>query len=76
MSQATAANAPPEFNLADRMRKAQREAGIGVQEMADQLGVQRGTVSRWINGVIRPSVPVLTLWAQMCGVSYDWLVNG
>jgi transcriptional regulator with XRE-family HTH domain len=63
----------PEFDLADRMRKALRVAGIGVQEMASYLGVARNTVSTWINGKIAPSTQTIRLWAIRCEVSYEWL---
>jgi transcriptional regulator with XRE-family HTH domain len=63
----------PQFDLADRMRKALRTAGIGVQEMADYLGVARNTVSTWINGKIHPSTQTIRLWAIRCEVSYEWL---
>lgn len=76
MSQATDANAPPEFDLADRLRKTLRESGIGVSEMADYLGVSRNAVSTWINGRIVPTGPALKLWALRCGVSVEWLVSG
>lgn len=58
------------------MRKALREADLGVAEMADYLGVARGSVSNWINGRISPSVQTLRLWAMRCGVPYEWLVSG
>jgi transcriptional regulator with XRE-family HTH domain len=76
MTQAMIAQARPEWDLADRMRKALRESGTGVQEMADYLDVSRTAVSTWINGRIRPGTQTLMLWAQKCGVSYDWLVSG
>lgn len=63
----------PEWDTADRMRKALREADIGVQEIADYLGVSRNTVSTWINGRIAPSTQTLRLWSLRCGVSYAWL---
>ena len=63
----------PRWDTADRMRKALREADIGVQEMADYLGVARNTVSTWINGRIAPSKQTLRLWALRTGVSYEWL---
>jgi transcriptional regulator with XRE-family HTH domain len=63
----------PEFDQADRMRKALREAGIGVQEMADYLEVSRTTVSNWINGRHPPSKPALKLWAIKCDVDHEWL---
>jgi transcriptional regulator with XRE-family HTH domain len=63
----------PQFDLADRMRKALRVADIGVQEMADYLGVARNTVSTWINGKIQPSTQTIRLWAIRCNVPYEWL---
>jgi transcriptional regulator with XRE-family HTH domain len=72
---ATPANVP-EWDIADRMRKALRTADLGVAEMANYLGVSRGSVSNWINGRIDPDRRTLRLWALRCGVSYDWLVTG
>lgn len=66
----------PQWDVADRLRKAMRHAGLGVQDMAGYLGVTRGTVSTWINGRIVPSTQTLRLWALRCGVSYDWLAGG
>lgn len=66
----------PEWDVGDRMRKALREAKISVQDMADYLGVTRGTVSTWINGRIEPSTQTLRLWAAHCGVDYGWLSEG
>lgn len=75
MSEAQTAAAVPEWNLADRMRKALQVSGIGVQEMADYLGVARNTVSTWINGRNRPSPAAVRLWAMRCGVPYEWLAG-
>lgn len=66
----------PEFDLADRMRKALREADIGVQEMAEYLEVSRNAVGTWINGRNRPSPQTVRLWALRCGVPYEWLRHG
>lgn len=66
----------PQFDLADRMRKALRTSDLGVQEMADYLGVARSTVGKWINGHINPSKQSLRLWALRTGVDFDWLVTG
>ena len=65
----------PQWDTADRMRKALRVADIGVSEMADYLGVGRNTVSTWINGRISPSTQTLRLWALRCGVDYAWLTG-
>ena len=66
----------PQWDLADRMRKALRQADTGVSEIADYLGVSRTSVSNWINGRVPPSTQTLRLWAIRCGVSYDWLRDG
>lgn len=73
MSEQPAPPAVPPWDLADRMRKALRHSGTGVQEMADYLGVARNTVSTWINGRIAPSVQTLRLWALKTGVPFEWL---
>lgn len=66
----------PVWDVGDRMRKALRVADVSVQDIADYLGVTRGTVSTWINGRIEPSVQTLRLWALRCGVDYGWLSKG
>jgi transcriptional regulator with XRE-family HTH domain len=69
------APAVPEWDLADRMRKALRVSGNSVHGMADYLGVVPETVSTWINGRNRPSPATLRLWAMRCGVPYEWLLD-
>lgn len=68
--------AVPQWDTADRLRKALRVAGIGVADMADYLGVSRTSVSNWINGRVTPSIQTLRLWALRCGVPYPWLLAG
>jgi transcriptional regulator with XRE-family HTH domain len=65
-----------QWDVADRMRKALRHTDLGVQEIADYLGVSRTTAGNWINGHISPSTQTLRLWALRCGVTYEWLVSG
>ncbi len=66
----------PRWDVADRMRKSLRDAGVGVQEMADYLEVSRNTVGNWINGHIPPSAQTLRLWSLRCGVPLEWLRTG
>lgn len=66
----------PQWDVADRLRKSLRHAGIGPSEMADYLGVSRQSVGNWINGRIEPSLQTLRLWALRCGVDYEWLAGG
>lgn len=65
-----------EWDLADRLRKSLRLSGVGVQEMADHLEVNRNTVGTWINGHHAPSASALRLWSLRCGVPYGWLRDG
>jgi transcriptional regulator with XRE-family HTH domain len=70
------AAAVPEFDTADRLRKALRTSGIGAQEMADYLDVCRNTVSNWINGHCLPKGAYIRLWALHTGVPFDWILRG
>ncbi len=65
-----------EFDLADRIRKAMRVRDIGVQELADQLEVNRNTVGSWINGRIQPTARTVLAIASITGVPYEWLKTG
>ncbi len=67
--------ADPEWDLADRMRKALRVASMSGNEMAGYLDVDRHTVTRWLNGHTRPTTQSLRLWALRTGVPFDWIVN-
>jgi transcriptional regulator with XRE-family HTH domain len=76
MSIEAIASKVPQFDVADRMRKALREGGLSVQEMAEYLEVSRNTVGRWINGKVPPSTSTLRLWALRTGVPFEWLRDG
>lgn len=65
-----------EFDLADRMRKSLRIAGLGIQEMADYLEVSRGAVGSWVNGRNKPQPHAIKLWAMRTGVPVEWLKTG
>ena len=66
----------PAWDQADRLRKALREADLGVQDMADYLGVSRNTIGRYLSGAAPAKIQTLRLWAMRCGVSYEWLRTG
>jgi transcriptional regulator with XRE-family HTH domain len=58
------------------MKIAMADAGISVQQMADYLGVERSTITRYTNdrGLVRRSV--LVAWALATGVSLQWIETG
>jgi transcriptional regulator with XRE-family HTH domain len=66
----------PQFDMADRLRKALRTADVGVQEMAEYLGVSRNTIGAWIGGRVVPGLAFIRLWAMRTGVSLKWLQTG
>ncbi len=76
MSIESSAGHVPQWDMADRMRKSLREAGVNVQDMADYLDVNRNTISNWINGHNSPPTAAMRLWAMRCGVPYEWLKDG
>ena len=75
MSELQPAGDVPDWDIADRMRKALRTADIGVGEMADYLGVSRTSVSNWINGRIEPSFQTVRLWSIRTGVDLEWVLG-
>lgn len=65
-----------EFDLADRLRKSLRVSGIGVAEIAEDIGVSRNTVGNWLNGRVVPSHEQLVVWAAYTGAPLLWLERG
>lgn len=56
---------------------ALRHADVSVQEMADELGLNRGSLSRWLNDKgTPPRGGFIKLWALRTGVPYQWLLTG
>ena len=65
-----------EFDMADRMLRAQRYSGIEVQDLAARLEVNRNTVSNWINGHSVPREGDLKRFALATGFPAEWLRYG
>lgn len=71
-----ATNDVPEITLGWRLRIAMEHAGIKAEQMAVELGVHRGTLTRWTHGVgAEPRAIYLKQWAELCNVPYAWLVG-
>lgn len=65
----------PTFHIGDRLQKARATAGLSQGELAEALGVDRRTVSRWENGQSVKRSTVL-LYAMRTGVDADWIETG
>ena len=64
------------WNLGDRLRKALSVANLSVQDMADELELNRNTVSNYLGGRSTPTAATLKVWALRCGVPLEWLRDG
>lgn len=66
----------PEWTLGWRLRRSLEHAGISVEEMGEDMGVSRSTMSRWLNDRgAPPKQPYLRLWALRTGVPFAWLAD-
>lgn len=59
----------------DNLRDLRIEKGLGQVELAKTLGVSKGIISLWENGLREPSMSSLIAIAVFFGVSIDELVG-
>lgn len=59
--------------LAVRIKAARDRLGVTQAELAEKLGVNTFTVSRWERGETSPSFEQMCRLSQVCGVSLHWL---
>lgn len=65
-----------EMDMADRIRKALRVAEVSVNEIAEVVGMNRNTISAWINGRAKPNDSQLKKIALRTGAPVEWLKTG
>jgi transcriptional regulator with XRE-family HTH domain len=61
--------------VGSRLRTARRSAGLTQKQLANELGVESITVSRWERGVTTPSLPRLRRIAELTGTTMSDLVR-
>ena len=54
--------------LSAALRATYEAAGVSQEQIADALGVDQPTVSRWARGMRRPPIDVLPVIEQLCNV--------
>lgn len=59
----------------DNLKYLRQERGIGQVKLAKDLGVGKGTISLWENGLREPSMSSLITIASYFGVTIDYLVG-
>lgn len=59
----------------ERLKELRQEKKIGQVELAASIGVSRGVISLWENGLREPTMGSLIALAEYFGVSLDFLVG-
>ena len=67
----------PAVTLGWRLQMALRHADVSVQQMADELGMARSSLSRWLNDRgTPPRAAFVKMWALRTGEPYHWIATG
>ena len=64
-----------ENKFKDNLKELRIEKGIGQVKLAQELGVSKGVISLWENGLREPTMTSLILIADYFGVTIDFLVG-
>lgn len=64
-----------ENKFKDILKYLRLERGIGQVELAKDLGVSKGTISLWENGLREPSMSSLIIISRYFDVTIDYLVG-
>ena len=59
----------------ENFKMLRTELGLGQVELATKLGVSKGIISLWENGLREPNMSSLILIAKFFNVSIDFLVG-
>lgn len=62
-------------NFAENLKRLRLARGIGQIELAKLIGVSKGIISLWENGLREPTMTSLIALARFFGVSIDELVG-
>ena len=64
-----------ENKFKDILKDLRVEAGVGQVELAKELGVSKGIISLWENGLREPNMSSLIIMSKYFKVSIDYLVG-
>ena len=62
--------------LADKIIDLRKKNGWSQEELAEQLGVSRQSVSKWESGMSVPDLNKIIAMSELFGVSTDYLLTG
>lgn len=63
------------MQLSDKIISLRKKEGLSQEQLAEQLGVSRQTVSRWELGTAMPDAGNLKALSRLFGVTSDYLLN-
>lgn len=66
----------PPIEIRHRLRIAREFAGLDQEQLADLVGVSRGTIGNAETGRAHPRKILVNAWALACGVPSSWLQTG
>ncbi len=61
--------------LGTRIRELRRERGISQPQLAAAIGVSKGVISFWENGINEPKASYIVALCKFFGVSSDYLLG-
>lgn len=64
-----------ENKFKDNLKELRLEKGLGQVELAKEIGVSKGVISLWENGLREPNMYSLILLAKFFKISIDELVG-
>lgn len=62
--------------LPEKLYECRRRMGLSQEQLAEQVGVSRQTVSKWETGTSTPELEKLIALSQCFGITVDELVQG
>ena len=62
-------------SFAERLKELRSEKNVGQVELSVKIGVSKGIISMWENGLREPKLSNLISLAEYFGVSLDYLVG-
>lgn len=62
-------------NIKDRLYELRTKSGLNRVEMAERLGVNKSSITRFENGETKPSLDLMIKISHEFGVTMDWLAG-
>lgn len=63
------------YIIKDRLNEAMRLRGLNLSELAELSGLNKSSVSRYLNGKMVPRTPQISKMATALGVSPTWVLG-